>query len=164
MKVVNDAIKVKNKELIEKQAEGKEKCARIEKECYGKKSYLSEAKICDVRDWFKTRFGLQPFAGNFSHDRRFARTGWLCKCGTARELEDHIRSGSCPVYGDIRTKYGDLEDDSSLVAFYREVLARREELEEEEEEETMAANAPLLHASPPARGASQSGVERQADC
>ena len=37
MKVVNDAITVKNKELIEKQAEGKEKCARIEKECYGKK-------------------------------------------------------------------------------------------------------------------------------
>ena len=152
MKLVSLALQVKDKENITKQAEGKEKCLRISTECYGKKNYITEAKIGDVRNWFRTRFGLLPFAGNYSHDRRFARTAWLCKCGSSRELEDHLRSGQCTVYGDIRSKYGDLQDDSSLVEFFAEVLARREELEEEEEEEIMAAAAPLLPASPPAGG------------
>ena len=106
---------------------------------------------------------MQPFAGNFSHDRRFARTNWLCKCLSSRELEDHIRSGLCPVYGDIRRKYGELKDDWELLQFFREVLAKREELEEEggeevqEEEDTMADTEPLLLASPPAGGPANLG-------
>ena len=80
-----------------------------------------------------TRYGMQPFAGNFSHDKRFARSQWLCRCREAREEEQHLLSGSCPVYGDIRATYGDLREDKDLVAFFGEVLERREELEEEEE-------------------------------
>ena len=158
------ALQVKDRENILKQAEDKEKCKKIKEECYGKKSYFAEAKIGEVRDLFKTRFGLQPFAGNFSHDRRFAKTNWLCKCLSSRELEDHIRSGLCPIYGDIRRKYGELGDDYTLLQFFREVLAKREELEEqggeeeqEQHDETMADTEPLLLASPPAGGPANLG-------
>ena len=154
MKLVTLALQVKDKENILRKAEGKEKCKRIFDECYGKKAYISEAKVSDTRDIFKARFALLPFAGNYSHDRRFARTNWLCKCGSARELEDHLRSGQCEVYGDIRNKYDNLEEDMTLVRFFREVLERREELEEEE---TMAAATPLLPASPPAGGQADLG-------
>ena len=75
---------------------------------------------------------MQPFAGNFSHDKRFARSQWLCQCREAREEEQHLLSGSCPVYGDIRARFGDLREDGDLVTFFGAVLERREELEEEE--------------------------------
>ena len=39
------------------------------------------------------------------------------------------RGSICRVYGDIRQKYGDLEDDEDLVRIFTEVLERREELE-----------------------------------
>ena len=63
------------------------------------------SKIFDVRDLFKARFALLSFAENYSHYQRFAKTNWLCKCGSARELEDHLRSGQCEVYWEIRSKY-----------------------------------------------------------
>ena len=46
-----------------------------------------------------------------------------------REEESHLLEGSCTVYGDIRERYGDLEDDDDLVDFFNEILARREELD-----------------------------------
>ena len=157
-KMIDLALQVKDKDNVLKQAEGKEKCKRVKEECYGKKKYMSENKISEVRELFKTRFGLQPFAGNFSHDRRFSSSEWKCKCGEAKEQEDHLRSGECEIYGDIRRKHGNLDDDISLLAFFREVLARREELEEEE---TRAAAAAATRQSP-GRGTSQPGVERPA--
>ena len=82
---------------------------------------------------FKTRYGMLPFAGNYSKDKRFARNHWLCWCGEEKEEESHLISGDCEIYGDIRRKYGDLDDDNKLVKFFNEVLARRDELEEEED-------------------------------
>ena len=41
-------------------------------------------------------------------------------------------SGQCPVYGGLRTQFGDLGEDSNLVAFFTAVLDRREELEEDD--------------------------------
>ena len=76
---------------------------------------------------------MLPIAGNFSHDLRFRRTGWLCRCG-AREQEEHIRS-HCQLYEDIREKYGELDDDDKLVAFFSEVLLRRDDMDEKEKEE-----------------------------
>ena len=46
-------------------------------------------------------------------------------------MEAHLTSSACPVYADLREKYGDLTDDDELVAYFGEVLARREALEEE---------------------------------
>ena len=39
-------------------------------------------------------------------------------------------SGYCQVYGEIRKKYGYLDDDDTLVNFFNEVLALREKLDE----------------------------------
>ena len=104
------------------------------KEDYGKKEYLNDKKIEDVRQMFKTRVGLLPFAGNFSHDKRFANTGWLCRCGV-KENETHITAGTCPIYEDIWHERGDLTNDEDLVKFFSAVLERRSLLDRLEEEE-----------------------------
>ena len=84
-----------------------------------------------------------PFAGNYPGDRRFASTGWLCRCGS-REQEEHIRGGEYPVYSDIRREYDILQEDEELVSFLTRVLDRRDQLdlfdrEEEELEEHRGA-------------------------
>ena len=107
------------------------KCARIINETYGKKDYVKKKNIHNVRQQFRARFGLQPFAGNYSHDRRFAGSQWLCKCQEEREEEAHLLSGQCKVYGDLTLQYDNLTNDENLVKFFSDVLARRDELDKE---------------------------------
>ena len=133
-KMVLKACHKMNEQRLRQKADGKEKCGRILGESYGKKSYISSSLIHEVRQMYKTRFGMHPFAGNFSHDRRFARTEWLCRCGNSKEEEGHILSGNCEVYGDIRQKFESNLNDSELVKFFSEVLARREKLEDDEKQ------------------------------
>jgi hypothetical protein len=116
-------------------AEGKGKCARIMEGRYEKKPYMSNQTISKVRQYFYTRVKMQPFGGNYSKDKRFSKTEWMCRCAEDREEESHLLSGNCSVYGDLREKYNDLESDENLVKFFSEVLARRESLEEAEREE-----------------------------
>ena len=33
--------------------------------------------------------------------------------------ESHLLAGSCKVYGDIRQKFGDLDDEENLVEFFK---------------------------------------------
>ena len=80
-------------------------------------------------DMYRTRFGLQPFAGNYSNDRRFAKTLWLCLCGEERKEEQHLLSGHCKVYGDLIERFNDLSDQNQLAQFFSDVLARRDQLE-----------------------------------
>jgi hypothetical protein len=132
------ALKNKNEEMLRNQGAGKKKLEKILREEPGKKEYISQKLISDVRQWFRTRAGLLPFAGNYSKDQRFAKTEWMCRCESVKEDEPHIVSGDCPVYNDIHEKYDNLEDDSELVEFFREVLERRDlvdRMEEDEEEE-----------------------------
>ena len=110
------------------------KYKNILKEDYGRKKYIDENKIEDVRFRFKARVGLLPFAGNYSNDRRFTKTKWLCRCGEM-EKEAHITSGNCPIYDDIWEKRGDLENNEDLVKFFSAVLERRDLLDQLEEEE-----------------------------
>ena len=42
--------------------------------------------------------------------------------------------GQCPVYGNLRDKYDDLENDENLIKLFNEILAMRKTLEEEEVE------------------------------
>ena len=79
--------------------------------------------------WFRTRFGLQDFAGNYSHNRKFAKSDWLCRCKTSKKEEGHILSRNCSVYSDLRSQFGDLGEDQNLV---RAVLDRRDTLKEED--------------------------------
>ena len=99
-------------------------------ETYGKKDYLQNEQIHFVRQMYKSRFMMQPFAGNFSHDRRFENTDWLCRCRREKEDETHLLSGNCEVYGEIRKKYGNIDDDKTMVEFFNEVLAMRDLLED----------------------------------
>ena len=77
-KVLIQAGHIENEKYLRGLATGK--CERISVEDYGRKPYIQQKNIFSVRQQFRTRFGLQPFAGNFSNDKRFAKTNWLCKC------------------------------------------------------------------------------------
>ena len=128
------AIEAKNESILRELAQEKTKCKNIMKEDYGRKKYVDENKIEDVRFRFKARVGLLPFAGNYSNDRRFIKTKWLCRCGE-KEKEAHITSGNCPIYDDIWEKRGNLENNEDLVKFFSAVLERRDLLDRLEEEE-----------------------------
>ena len=109
-----------------------------------------------VRQQFRTRFGLLPFAGNYSKDKRFAKTSWLCACGEEREEEQDLLSGNCKVYGDLAHNYENLADDNQLVKFFANVLARREDMEVETcgswVDTTIGANSGPLDQDKPAQG------------
>ena len=151
----------KNEERLRLQAT-ETKCARIKTESYGKKEYINNSNIKESRNWFRTRFGLQNFAGNYSHDKKFSKSNWLCRCQGAREEEGHIVSGNCSVYSDLRTQFGDLGQDQNLVNFFTAVLDRRDALEEEDR--TWQLSTATVVASPVNRDrTSQSGDLRPAD-
>ena len=127
-----EACLVKDEETQRRLASKSKKCERIMADDFGKKEYFSQQSISKARKYFCTRVSMTRFAGNYSHDKRFQKSNWLCRCLLAREEESHLTSSSCPVYADIREKYNDLTTDEALVSFFGEVLARREALEEEE--------------------------------
>ena len=138
-RLIQSAIKSRDEILLREQAGDKVKCKEIMKEGYGKKAYLDKNKIEDVRFRFKSRVGLLPFAGNFSKDKRFAKSNWLCRCGE-KENESHIKDGICPIYSDIWQNYGGLDNDEDLVKFFSEVLERRSKLESLEMNEDVPGN------------------------
>ena len=131
MKIVTNALHTKNEQMLRLLAQGK--CERINSEEYGKKEYISSKDIASVRQQYRTRFGLQNFAGNYSNDNRFAKTNWLCRCLESRENEPHLTSGNCKVFGHLNERFGDLSDDENLVLFFKEVLATRDQMDENEE-------------------------------
>ena len=133
-RLTKGAIKTKNEAIRKEMAQEKSKCKNIMKEDYGRKEYMNEMKIEDVRFMFKGRVGLLPFAGNYENDKKFSRTNWLCRCGE-KEKEAHLTSGNCPIYDDIWEKRGDLENNEDLVKFFSAVLERRDLLDRLEEEE-----------------------------
>ena len=107
------------------------KCDRVAGETYGKKEYMRQKTVSEVRQQFYSRFGMQPFAGNFKHSKKFQSSEWRCKCGLELEEEAHLTGGDCPVYGDLRADYPDLGDDEQLVGLFSAILERRGRLEEE---------------------------------
>ena len=126
-KNVFEACHTQNEKYLRSHAKGK--CERLAHEEYGKKQYILNKNISSVRQQFRTRFGLLFFAGNYSHNRRFKKSDWLCKCEMSREDEAHLMSGQCTMYGDLTKKYSDLTNDDNLVSLFTEILARREELD-----------------------------------
>ena len=99
-------------------------------EPYEKKEYLSNKNISNVRELYRTRYGLLPFAGNYSHSKKYAETNYLCRCNEAREEESHLTSGDCKVFGDLLEKFGDLLNDENFIKFFGEVLLRRDEIDQ----------------------------------
>ena len=56
----------------------------------------------------------------------------MCQCLRTVEEKDHIVSGQFVVYGDLRSQFGDLQDDKILVQYFQAVLDRRDLLQEED--------------------------------
>ena len=126
MKIFLEACHRKNEENLRGLATGK--CERIGAEIYEKKDYILSKNIFTARQHYRARWGMQAFAGNYSHDKRYAGSNWLCLCQESREEESHLISGNCKVYGDLTLKYSDLTCDDNLADLFTEVLARREQL------------------------------------
>ena len=82
-----------------------------------------------MREHYRTRYGLLPFAGNYSHSKIYAATNYLCRCNEAREDEFHLTSGDCKVFDELLDKFGDLSNDENLIKFFGEVLSRRDEID-----------------------------------
>ena len=108
------------------------KCSRLKTESYGRKAYVQDQTISQCRKWFRTCLRLQGFAGNYSQSKKFSKTNWMCQCLRTVEEEGHIVSGQCEVYGDLRSQFGDLQEDKNLVQYFQAVLDRRDILEEED--------------------------------
>ena len=94
-----------------------------------KNNIFPKKNIFHMRVQYRARFGLEKFAGNYSNDRRFSSSEWLCRCKESREEESHLTSGNCKVFGDLKGRFGDLHDDENLVQFFQEVLIRRDEID-----------------------------------
>ena len=65
----------------------------------------------------------------------------MCQCLQTVEKEGHIVSGQYEVYGDLRSQFGDLQEDKNLVQYFQAVLDRRDILEEEEERRQQSSTA-----------------------
>ena len=130
-KLVTAACHIQNEASIRKEASEK-KCWRIKEEKYGINDYVRNQTISETRKWFRTRYSLQPFKGNFTHDRKYAHTDWLCRCKEAKEEEGHILSEKCKVYGDLWSQFGDLQENKNLVEFFKAVLDRQDTLKDED--------------------------------
>ena len=132
-----------------------QKCARIMKEPYGKKPYMTKHLMAKVRQIFMTRVKMQPFAGNFPKDKRFSKTNWKCRCNLEIEQEEHLLSGVCPVYGDLLSLVGDERDDMSLLTVFTAILARRGRMEEEDvrrSKQPVVAGYEATDSASPAKG------------
>ena len=71
----------------------------------------------------------------------------MCQCLRTVEEKDHIVSGQFEVYGDLRSQFGDLQDDKNLVQYFQAVLDRRDILQEEDRRQhssTAAVGASLI--------------------
>ena len=83
------------------------------------------------RQMYRTRVMLQPFAGNYSHDRRFEKTQFMCRCLQAR-------AGVPPAIRNMSSlfrhpeKFADPLSDENLVEFFNMVLVRRDEIDDKE--------------------------------
>ena len=91
------ACHTKNEERIKYESEGKVKCERILAEEYGRKDYVDSELVSHVRDTYRARFGLMPFAGNFKKDKRFSGSGDICRCKRNEESEPYLLLGECEV-------------------------------------------------------------------
>ena len=126
-KILIAALHKKNEENLRFLAVGK--CERISREEYGRKEYIDKKSIFDIRQQYRSRFGLTDFAGNYRNDKRYLKTGGLCRCEESREEESHLLSGRCKVFGDLTEGFSDLTDDNELVEFFAAVLSRRDQLD-----------------------------------
>ena len=130
-RMITESCKVLDEKRIREASSLLSKCQRVSSEKYGRKDYMKYKTIFSVRQHFYSRFGMQPFAGNYKNSKQFQGSDLKCKCGLEIEEESHLMGGMCPVYGDLREEYPDLDDDDQIQGLFTAILERRARLEEE---------------------------------
>ena len=74
---------------------------------------------------FKLRSNMLPTVQmNFMSESEFAANLWTCSGCTRRDSQEHLLT--CPGYADLRVGKN-LEVDSDLVAYYRDIVKRRQD-------------------------------------
>ena len=86
---------------------------------YGRKKYVDSEKIDHVRDTYRARFGLMPFAGNFKNDKQFARALWKCNHCQKMDSESHLLW--CDAYKELRQNKN-LSNDKDLCKYLQDIL------------------------------------------
>ena len=71
------------------------------KKARGKKLYFKKPNFWGALS-YRSRVCLQPFAGNYSHDKWYERSEYFCRCREFRESESHLMACQCNIYDDIR--------------------------------------------------------------
>ena len=115
VKMLNVALHQKNEENLRVLSKGK--CERFIAEEYGRKEYIGKKNIFDVREQYKSRFGLLAFAGNYQHDATFAKSNWLCHCEESREDESHLRSGLTRVWSSSSPQF--CQEETSWISLFK---------------------------------------------
>ena len=90
------------------------------KHIYKTKLYLN------VENGFGLVLGSRMLPETILIAKKFSKTNRMCQCLKTVEEEGHIVSGQCEVYGDLRSQFGDLQEDKNLVQYFQAVLDRRD--------------------------------------
>ena len=112
-KTVTEACHQLNEARLREEMAGKTKCEKILADGYNRKEYFEKTVPGQVRQFFSMRTSMLAIAGNFSRDRRFERTDWLCRCGQ-REEQEHLRR-HCPMYDDQVRRAGERRESRALL-------------------------------------------------
>ena len=125
--LVNKAFKRENKISLRSAMEGKVKLQNLVTESCNMKEYFRENSMTRMREMFRIKTNMNEIKGNFKHDVKNKVEGIACvACWSEDEVNSHVMT--CDKYQDLRVGR-DLDKDSDLVNFFRDVMARRDEIQ-----------------------------------
>ena len=88
------------------------------------KEYVRTGTLYSVRRTWEACCYMLKVAGNFSHDRRYEKTRWMCQACSLQVREDQDHLASCPGHDNLRSDL-DITYKDDLVTFYKRVMERR---------------------------------------
>ena len=121
-KLVDGACRELDEKEMKEGMAGKTKLERLANDDCLLKEYMNQKSLKDVRDTFRARTQLwEGIKGNFKN--RFKNSDLQCQgCKSMEDSQLHVLV--CGAYGDLRVGK-DLEKDSDMVDYFREVVRRR---------------------------------------
>ena len=93
---------------------------------YGRKDYLSNLRLDEVRTLFRKRTMMMDFKDNFRNRKDYSYDLWLCdSCETAIESHSHVLW--CRAYRELRENK-DLSSNKDLAEYMGKVMRIRNDL------------------------------------
>ena len=93
---------------------------------YGRKDYLSNLRLDEVRTLFRTRTMMMDVKDNFRSKKDYSADLSMCdSCETAIESQSHVLW--CPAYSELRENK-DLSSNKDLTEYMGKVMRIRNEL------------------------------------